>query len=300
MIKNIVQCLLLSAGIVFNMSEKSFSQVKTDSTSLHKNFSIGLYNLNYLRDYEYFSPIMEGYTLYGSIVQPTIIYNPSNHVSFRSGIFVQQNFGDDSIRVRPTFLLSVINSSTNFSFGNYRNEKGHQLIEPLWFDDNLVTENIENGFNLKKKFSHLELDNWINWNRAIKKGSDFQEKIFGGLTVNFLPLKNFKKVFTIPVQVYLQHTGGQINQPDSSFFVQTILNGAIGIKSEIGEVEHYPFRFGAEAYFVYFKDFSPNPNMIFTEGKGIWTLVKLKSKKDLELNWLIGRELILFLLKEMH
>lgn len=279
MIKNIVQCLLLSAGIVFIMSEKSFSQVKTDSTSWHKNFSIGLYNFNYLRDYEYFSPIMEGYTLYGSIVQPTIIYKPSNHVSFKGGIFVQQNFGDDSIRVRPTFLLSVRNSSTDFSFGNYRNEYGHQLIEPLWFDDNLVTENIENGFNLKQKFSHLELDNWIDWNRAIINGSDFQEKVFGGLTSNILLLKNSSKKITFPIQVCIQHTGGQINKPDTSFFVTTILNADAGIKSILKNKNSNIFisEFSAEAYYVFYKEFSPNPHLQFTEGNGIWGLLKLKS-----------------------
>ncbi len=280
MIKNILQCLLLSAGIVFCLNEKTFCQVKTDSNAWHKNFSVGLYNFNYLRDYEYFSPIMEGYTLCGSIVQPTIEYKPSSHVSFRGGVFIQQNFGDDSLRVRPTFLLTIKNSSNDFSFGNYRNENGHQLIEPLWFTDNLVTDNIENGFNFKQKFNHLELDNWIDWNRAIKNGSRFQEKVFGGLTAKIYPLKIPGQKLTLPIQVCIQHTGGQINEPDSSFYVTTILNADAGIKSILKNKNSNKFisEFSAEAYYVFYKEFSPNPHLQFTEGNGIWALLKLKSK----------------------
>ncbi len=280
MIKIFFQCLLLTAGIVFILEEKSFSQVNADSSWWRKNISVGLYNLNYLRDYEYFSPIMEGYTLCGSIVQPTIVYKPSTHIEFRGGVFIQQNFGDDSLRVRPTFLLTVMNSSNDFSFGNYRNEDGHQLIEPLWFTDNLITENTENGFNFKQKFNRLELDNWIDWNRAIIKGSDFQEKVFGGLTATIFPLRNSNHKLTFPIQACIQHTGGQINKPDTSFFVTTILNADAGIKSKLKNrnTNNFISEFSAEAYYVFYKEFSPNPHLQFSEGNGIWALIKLKSK----------------------
>ena len=275
----IFQCLLLTAGIVFFNAFNSFSQSRTDSVPQKKKLEIGIYNFNYLRDYEYFSPITEGYTLFGSIVQPTLVFNSSDKISFRSGVFIQQNFGDDSIRIQPTFLLTIRNKKNDFCIGNYRNENGHQLIEPLWFSDNLVTDNIENGYNLKQKLKHFEIDSWLDWNRAIKKGSDFQEKVFGGVTLNFNPNKNNHRLIQFPIQICIQHIGGQINQPDTSFYVQTILNGAVGIKSEIGEVEHYPIRISAEAYFVYFRDYSPNPNLFFKEGNGIWAIIKMKSKK---------------------
>ncbi len=295
----IAQCLLLSAGIVFFSSGISFSQTPNDSAFQKKKVEIGIYNFNYLRDYEYFSPIMEGYTLFGTIVHPSVTFNPNNKVSFRTGVFVHENFGDDSLRVRPTFLLTVRNKSNDFSFGNYRNEEGHGLIEPLWFSDNHVIENLEDGFNLKQKFNHFENDTWLDWNKAIQKGSDFQEKIFGGLSAKIFPFKNYNPIFTFPLQAYLLHQGGQINQNDSSFHVTTLMNAAGGMCIKINfdnssgnsgwyynskkkPRDHYPESFISEisvaGYYVFFKEFFPSSYSQFTNGSGIWAQVKLKSK----------------------
>ena len=112
--KKIFQCLLISAGIVFFRTEKSFSQIVfPDSTSVERKFSPAIYNFNYLRDYEYFSPIEEGYTLFGTIVHPTLEYKFSKHISFNGGIYFQENFGSDSFRVRPTFLLKLGNKKNH-------------------------------------------------------------------------------------------------------------------------------------------------------------------------------------------
>ncbi len=277
------QCLLLSVGIFFYFNTTVLAQNKSDTLNSEGKFHFSIYNLNYLRDYEYFSPILEGYTLCGSIVQPAITFNPSAKVSFSGGVFIQQNFGDDSLRIRPTFLLTIRNSTNDLSFGNYRNTEGHQLIEPLWFSDNLITDNIENGFNLKQKFNHIELNNWIDWNRSIKKGSKFQEKVFGGITSNIFPLKNFNSIIIIPLQTCIEHTGGQINEPDTSFFVTTVLNADIGIKSVIKNIKTKILfnEFSVETYYVFYKEFSPNPHLQFTKGNGIWAKTTLKSKNGM-------------------
>lgn len=279
MMKNIFQCLLLSAGIVFCVSEKSFSQTGNDTATVLKKFSFGLYNFNYLRDYEYFSPIEEGYTLCGAIVNPTLQYNASKHVSFIGGVLLQNNFGDDSLRVRPTFLLKLENKTTEFNFGNYRNE-GYDLIEPLYFADNLVTENIDNGFLMRQYFRHITIIQWLDWERAIKKGSDFQEQVWGGATVNIRPLRKYFKALQFPLQAYVQHTGGQINIPDTSFYVKTILNAAAGIKSESYENPKLFSQVGAEAYYAWYKNFSPSFSDEFNNGNGIWASAYLRLHLD--------------------
>ncbi|HAP01200.1 MAG TPA: hypothetical protein DCQ93_04670 [Bacteroidetes bacterium] len=276
MLKKTFQCLLLTAGIVFFQSENSFSQ--TDST-FKKKFSLSLYNFNYLRDYEYFSPIMEGYTLFGSIVQPAVEFKATDHVTFKAGVFVQQNFGEDSLRIRPSFLLKLENKKTQFQFGNYRSE-GYNLIEPLYFTDKLITENLDNGFLLSQVFGKLNIIQWLDWERAIQNGSDFQERVWGGMSLNFLPLNKYYRAIQFPVACYLQHTGGQINQIDSSFHVRTLLNASFGIKSESYENPKFFSQVGAETHFVYYKEFFPIQNNIFKDGNGIWTSTYMRLHLD--------------------
>lgn len=277
----IITCVAFSSGKV--------QAQESDTLNKRAKIDFGIYNLNYLRDYEYFSPIEEGYTLFGTVVHPEINFHPSRSVFFKAGVFFQQNFGDDSIRMVPTFLLELKNKSNSFCFGSYRNEDLHGLIDPLWYTDHRITHNIENGFNLRQDFGWLKIDNWLNWKNAIQRGSHKQEEVIGGMSAEYFPLRSKTTIISVPVQAYLLHKGGQINEPDSLFHVTTFLNAAGGLRLQWINKSQSTFisNCSAEGFWVLSSDFSPFHQLPFNNGTGAWVKINARLKHGVSI-WFAG------------
>ncbi|MBA4321655.1 MAG: hypothetical protein C0408_02440, partial [Odoribacter sp.] len=73
------------------------SQEKEDTLTGIGNVYLSLKNINFLKDNEYYSPIIEGYTLVGYFIQPAIVYMPSEKLRIRMGTHILNYAGAPSI-----------------------------------------------------------------------------------------------------------------------------------------------------------------------------------------------------------
>lgn len=207
--------------------------------------------LGYLRNNEYFNPITSGETFFGYWVQPSLSYFPGENIRVEVGAFAQKNFGEQGFStIRPIFRFQYQKDSTQIIFGNLQGNLQHRLIEPIYAFERFITQNLENGLQIKHHQKWLEVDVWVDWQQRTQRGSSQQERIWGGLfsQIKLIQKNNFS--LHIPLQISLLHLGGQAIQ---SFFPSTnSLNAALGLKMIFPvKKEKFIQEISTENYWVY-------------------------------------------------
>ena len=264
------------AQVDYDFFEERLEFYKSDSNKLRFNF----YNLNFMKNNEYYNKISEGYTLYGNQVHPQLIYQASPNITLAGGVFLLKEYGFDGYsQVLPTFTLKIKKGPLTMLYGNIEGAASHRLVEPLYEFERVFLERMEYGSQILLETKKFWFDGWMNWEKGIHFYADHQEELtLGTSTVTTLfGAENAFKV-TIPVQAYIAHKGGQIDTvPDPVF---THINMAVGLtivwsasskKALIQKVE-------GQNYFVYNKDWSFSKKWPFLEGKGIFLNYILKFK----------------------
>lgn len=204
-----------------------FFNTHVDTTRENTLF-VKVQNLNFMKNNEYTNVMFDGYTLFGYQFNPQLGYQVSKHLSIEGGIFLSKDFGNNKFTtVSPTFSLRYYKKDFKMIFGNLDGSLNHQLIEPLYNFERVISNRLENGaqFALNKK--HFDFDVWIDWLNMTYKGSGTQEKIMSGLNANLLKLQSERWEFRLPFQNVLLHRGGQIDTIESG--THTDFNYAVGI-----------------------------------------------------------------------
>lgn len=181
-------------------------------TTREQELFIKIQNLNYMKNNEYSGPMADGYTMFGYQLNPQLGYQISHHLSIEGGIFLTKDFGNPNfVEVSPTYSLRYQKQDFKLVFGNLNGSVNHQLIEPLYNFERLMTNRLENGaqFMLTKK--HYDFDIWINWLNMIYKRTNQKEKFEVGLSANAFKLAKNKWEFLIPLQASVIHRGGQLD-----------------------------------------------------------------------------------------
>ncbi|MBL4715552.1 MAG: hypothetical protein JKX95_02870, partial [Bacteroidia bacterium] len=140
--------------IVFHFSQDVIAQVdydffderleinKNDSNKLRFNF----YNLNFMKNNEYYNKISEGYTLYGNQVHPKLVYQASPNITLAGGVFLLKEYGFDGYsQVLPTFTLKIEKGPLTMLYGNIEGAASHRLVEPLYEFERVFIERMEYG-----------------------------------------------------------------------------------------------------------------------------------------------------------
>lgn len=156
--------------------------------------------------------MFDGFTLFGYQFNPQLGYQISKNLSIEGGIFIDKDFGNKKFtELSPTFSLRYYKNDFKMIFGNLDGSLNHQLIEPLYNFERVISNRLENGaqFTLNKK--RFDFDVWVDWLNMIYKSSNDQEKIMGGLNTNVLKLKNNRWELRLPFQATVIHKGGQID-----------------------------------------------------------------------------------------
>jgi hypothetical protein len=74
-------------------------------------------NYNFLRNNEYFNPIVSGETLLGSQLSSSLMYQPLPNVQIEAGIFLSRDFGgEDFSQISPLFRLTYQKDSSKIIF----------------------------------------------------------------------------------------------------------------------------------------------------------------------------------------
>ncbi|MEI6048535.1 MAG: hypothetical protein WCS03_06520 [Bacteroidota bacterium] len=194
------------------------------------DLSLRIKSINFVKNNEYYNPVIEGYTLLGFFFQPELVYSPSGKVTLRAGAHLLKYSGANKFtRVRPVFSTTMnLSDKTALTIGTLSGSDKHRLFDPHFNRERLYNAYVEDGFQLTTVTSHFFNDAWLSWENFISKGDSTREVFTFGESFRYKssPIANFIQI-EIPFQVQFKHFGGQIsNYPEH---VETFFNLAIGI-----------------------------------------------------------------------
>lgn len=230
---------------------------------------LNIYNFNFVRDYEYANQFHDGYTLYGTQLQPTLVYYAHPNLAIVAGAYLRQDYGNNGLRdAKPIFTLKYHKKDLTLNFGSIEGGIQHGYIEQLWDFERQITEPIQYGTQFLVEKKRFKLDAWIAWQKQIYTPSPVKEQIVGGLTSEGTIFDTNGWKLSIPLQFLAFHKGGQIDTL-KQIPIQTLVNGATGFKlhKQVGGSIKEVY---TDNYIAVFKDFSPEKRLAFQGGFGVW------------------------------
>jgi hypothetical protein len=247
------------------------------SDSLSKELHFNFYNFNYVRNYEYSNKFHDGYTLYGTQLEPQLVYYAHPNLAITAGAYLRKDFGNEGVYdAKPLFSLKYHKRNLTLIFGSLEGNIQHNYIEPIYNFERKITSPIEYGTQLLVERENFKLDSWIAWQKMIYVGDAAKEEIVGGLITETTLLKIGYWKLTIPAQFLAYHQGGQIDILKQTP-ISTLFNGATGLKltKQIGlNIKE----FFTENYIAVYKDFSPTKTRAYQGGFGIWLNAGVNTK----------------------
>lgn len=206
---------------------------KKQSKILH----LGFQDLSFIKDNEYFNLIADGYTLLGNQLYIDFNYRPQPNYKITMGASLLKYDGLSVFsKVVPYLGLEIDQGNSTFYLGKLYTADNHGLADEIYtFERQLDQRHIENGLQHRFKNKHWQTDTWLQWEHFIFKGDTMRERLNFGQTTTYKTSFNHWTV-SFPLQVYLQHRGGQINlkkpydDPKNNAIV--IANGLSGLAVE--------------------------------------------------------------------
>jgi hypothetical protein len=250
-------------------------------------------SFTFFKDNEYFNKIVDGYTLFGTQLNPRLVYYPTKDLRLEGGVFLWKDFGNPKLQqVSPTFRATWTVNNNEFILGNIRANLNHDYIEPLFNFESVMLRPLEEGLQYRYLGERLFLDVWVDWQRQQYRYSNYQEEIAGGLSSYYRLSNEYRDwQLKLPLQFTATHHGGQIdtlNQP-----LQTLFNGAAGLEGR----RRFPgsavqaFRFSG--YALGFQDHSFSFQLPFKQGWGLYLNTTLETRyADLMLSYWQGSRFI--------
>ena len=263
------------ASAQFNQSAFE-NRIRPDS-SLTNEVHFNFYNLNYVRNYEYTNDFHDGYTLYGTQLQPQLVYYAHPNLAITAGAFIRKDFGRNGISdAKPLFSVKYHKRNLTLIFGSLEGNIQHKYIEPLYDFERILTTPIEYGTQLLVERKKFTLDAWIAWQKMIYKGDPTKEEIIGGLSTESFLIKNDDWKLSVPAQFLAFHQGGQIDVL-KEIPITTMFNGATGIKLH-KDINSNIKQVYTDNYIAVYKDFSPDKRRAYQGGFGLWLNAGVESK----------------------
>ena len=146
---------------------------------------------NFFRNDEYFGDYIEGYTLPGYTLEPSLVYYPTADFSLRAN-------------------------------------SAHRLPEQLLDEELQLTSPVEMGVQCVWTRPHLDADIWLNWQQFIELGDTIPERFMAGVRMTFSAGRPDARLrFEFPTAITVQHIGGQISDYDEP--MQSMANGTAGV-----------------------------------------------------------------------
>jgi hypothetical protein len=208
-----------------------YGQVPEKSGVQSGELYLRIKNINFIKDNEYSSPVIEGYTLPGFFIRPELVYAPSGKVTLRAGANLLKYSGIKKFsQIRPV-LSTTLNFSekTSLTIGSLSGSDKHKLFDPHFDSERLYSAYAEDGFQLTSQNDHLFNDTWLSWENFIVRGDSTREIFTFGESFKYTSssIADFINL-EIPVQIQFKHFGGQIsNYPE---MVETYFNLATGLR----------------------------------------------------------------------
>jgi hypothetical protein len=208
-----------------------YCQEKKEAAEDPGKVYLSLKSISFIKNNEYSNPIIEGYTLVGYFIQPSIIYSPSEKIRLKLGTHLLSYSGAPEIsKVKPVFSTTYNFSGNTFlTLGTLNGSDKHRMADPHFDKERLYNAYAEEGLQFVTENKNIFSDTWISWENFIFKGDTAREVFTFGESFRYTSGK-ISDIFTleIPVQLQFKHFGGQIsNYPEH---VQTFLNLSAGVR----------------------------------------------------------------------
>jgi hypothetical protein len=287
--------LIVAASAQAQVNNTPLEDRNDYSPEKFKTLDLHIYNLNFQRNYEYYNSFADGYTLFGYQLMPTLTYFANQKIKVEGGVLVNKNFGQRGYsRVQPVYSLSFTDRNFTLKFGSIDGGLKHQYIQPMYDLDKALLNPIENGIQFLYKKPKFFFDGWLDWALYIEPYSTFNEVLRGGFSSYYKPFINPGGVeVKIPLQLIVQHTGGQIDT--TRIPVETTLNGAVGIEIEQTKPMSRDFYrgFSLKAYLLGFNTVPFRNLRPFKDGNAVFLNASLKTAYfELMLSYWKGNEFI--------
>lgn len=248
--------------------------LENDSNKLTINADV----VGFLKNNEYFSPIVKGETFPGVRIRPTVGYQLGTNLKAELGMTGLYYSGDQ--QKDGTYLFNgvyaklqyAIKPNFNLVFGNYYDGVNHRLIEPLYKCEKQLIDKPESGLQLIYEDKKYFADVWLNWQRFIQKGDSVPEVLTFGVSssVNLTRPDSPLKI-SIPFQLVIHHQGGQIDISEEKMIVSG--NLATGICSEYSINSKLIKSIGADIYLVgYYDKLTDKSIRPYSNGWGIYPI----------------------------
>lgn len=301
---------LLTAALLLLTTANAKAQVSVHIDSLlfensHRidSASCGELRLNFdalcfFRDNEYKGSLSKGYTLPGYRLQPTVSYQPLKNLCVEVGVsmlhywgankYPNLNYSDiatwkgdqtqTGFHLLPFFNVQLaVSQNFNLILGNICGGANHRLIEPLYNQENALSADPEMGVQMQWQTKPLDFDVWVNWESFIFDKDTHQEAFTFGLSTRFKANRPERRTHVyFPLQVVMQHRGGEINPDAEQRQVKTWMNAAAGVGVTIHTDNSILTRLNAEADVAYYRQMT-GALLPFDNGKGLY----LKAEADI-------------------
>jgi hypothetical protein len=278
--------LINSARVLGQYDTYSMNEQAAIDSNGANNLYLNFNNLNYLRNHEYFNKIWDGYTLFGTQLNPQLSYYPNARLRIDGGVWINKEFGREKIKVQPTFSVKWNSEKGKniFLFGNILGNINHNFLDPIYDYERLITFRNEYGSQWLHHSKYLQHDLFIHWDNMIQRGDTFQESFVAGYTAKIMLLKKSSFQLSVPVQAYLNHRGGQINITNKNLI--TLANSAMGLslaKKKKEPAKSFINEWRIEGYYVTYKDLSPNKDQLYKDGDALMGNFLLKTRTGIDI-----------------
>lgn len=244
----------------------------------------------FLKNNEYFNSVNPGETLFGFRTSLAGVFNlqPGGKARLTTGLLIQENYGDAKTVIKPVFSLSLTSyKEWNYVLGALQSGTRHGLIEPLCNYEQVLTQPLEYGIQVRKNKPRLFYDGWLEWRQRFNADRRTREMLVAGQHIQprFPMGKNV--TLSLPLQALLVHHGGQsVNYPVP---ISTRITAAAGARlagNDTGWV--------LEGYALQSMDNSPNPQQPWKNGFAYMANIQKRFGRyhRLAATWWFSREFI--------
>jgi hypothetical protein len=249
-------------------------------TTHANNLYFRIENNNFFKNDEYFGDYIEGYTLLGADIEPTMVYYAGNKARFKVGVHMRKYSGIDSFStVLPIISMHArLSRHVDLIMGSLRGNVQHRMPEQIYDPERIYSRPVENGVQFLVNTKRLWADMWIDWDQTILSGDSKPEMFTFGLSgrYNWTNPESSWQLVT-PFALLARHKGGQISNFEER--MQTLSNSSVGFELKKEWKDRWFQSFMLKSDLLSFRDMRNAAGLPFQHGHGLYVGVGAEAHK---------------------
>ena len=227
--------LLITTLLLLCFVAKATAQSNTVFTDLytlkddaqHKPLRVRATNINFFKNNEYFGNYVEGYTLLGYRLKPTLHYTVDSALTVEAGAELVQFGGTDKYhKVYPVLCATWrINPTFTLTMGSIKGSTYHDLPEAILDPERQLSSRPETGVQVEARHGSITGEVWLDWQSFIFKGDTIPERFMAGVGLTYEPESRSAWQIRVPLRLTASHIGGQIS--DYAERMQSLANVSV-------------------------------------------------------------------------